>query len=157
MTAKGTTIMKRPALVVTLLLGLAPLCAAQAQEMAGKDMPGKHILQRVDTNGDGAVSKDEMIAAREHAFKKLDRNGDGVIDEKEIEGARDAIIDRADAAQAMLGTRWRRMDTNGDGKVSEDEFRGRTPLFDLADRNGDGKLSADEIAVIRKLFADRAG
>lgn len=148
--------MKRPALVATLLLGLAPLCAAQAQDMPGKDV-GKHILQRVDTNGDGAVSKDEMIAAREHAFKKLDRNGDGVIDEKEIEGARDAIIDRADAAQAMLGTRGRRMDTNGDGKVSEDEFRSRTPLFDLADRNGDGKLSADEIAAIGKLFADRAG
>lgn len=144
--------MKRSALIAALLLGLAPLSAAH-----GQDVPGQRILQRVDTNGDGAISKDEMIAARERLFKKLDRNGDGVIDEKEIEGARDAIMDRADAAQARLGNRWRRMDTNGDGKVSEEEFRNRTPLFDLADRNGDGKLSADEIVAIRKLVADHAG
>ncbi|GLS39273.1 hypothetical protein GCM10010869_48700 [Mesorhizobium tianshanense] len=149
--------MKRSVLITALLLGLAPLSAVHAQEISGTDMPGKRMLQRVDVNGDGAISKDEMLAARERLFTKLDRNGDGVIDEKEIEGARDAIMDRADAAQARLGTRWRRMDGNGDGKVSEDEFRNRMPLFDLADRNGDGALSADEIAAVRKLFADRAG
>jgi Ca2+-binding EF-hand superfamily protein len=98
-----------------------------------------------------------MLAARQRLFTRLDRNGDGVIDEKEIEGARDAIMDRADGAQARLGNRWRRMDTNGDGKVSEDEFRNRMPLFDLADRNGDGTLSVDEIAAVRKVFADRGG
>ncbi|WP_077383471.1 EF-hand domain-containing protein [Mesorhizobium prunaredense] len=149
--------MQRSALFATLLLGLVPLSAAHGQDISGKDMPGKRILQRVDTNGDGAISKDEMLAARERMFTKLDRNDDGVIDEKEIEGARDTIMDRADAAQARLGNRWPRMDTNGDGKVSEDEFRNRMPLFDLADRNGDGTLSADEIAAVRKLFADRAG
>ncbi|AZO67273.1 MULTISPECIES: EF-hand domain-containing protein [unclassified Mesorhizobium] len=146
--------MQRSALIAALLMGLVPLSAAHGQ---GNDTPGKRILQRLDTNGDGAISRDEMLAARERMFTKLDRNGDGVIGEKEIEGARDAIIDRADAAQARLGNRWRRMDTNGDGKVSEVEFRNRMPLFDLADRNGDGTLSADEIAAVRKLFADRAG
>jgi Ca2+-binding EF-hand superfamily protein len=144
--------MQRSALIAALLMGLTPLSAAHAQ-----DMSGKRILQGADTNGDGAISKSEMLAARERMFTKLDRNGDGVIGEKEIEGARDAIMDRADAAQARLGNRWRRMDTNGDGKVSQDEFRNRMPLFDLADRNSDGTLSADEIAVVRKFFADRAG
>ncbi|SDA89468.1 EF hand [Mesorhizobium qingshengii] len=65
-------------------------------------------------------------------------------------------MDRADAAQARLGNRWRRLDTNGDGKVSDQEFASSMPLFDLADRNGDGKLSADEIASVRKLIAERA-
>ncbi|TJW07350.1 MAG: signal transduction protein [Mesorhizobium sp.] len=154
--------MKRFALSAALLLGLTPLSAAHAQDMPGKEIPGKNmpgqpILQRLDINGDGSISKDEMLAARERQFKKLDRNGDGAVDENEIEGARDAVMDRAEAAQARLGNRWRRMDANGDGKVFEDEFRSRMPLFDLADRNGDGKLSADEIAVIRKHFAGRAG
>ncbi|KQU98680.1 signal transduction protein [Mesorhizobium sp. Root695] len=143
--------MKRSALIAALLIGLAPLCAAQAQ-----DMPGQRILQRIDTNGDGAISKDEMTAARERLFRKLDRNGDGVVDKREIESARQAIKDRAEVAQARVGNRWRRLDKNGDGKVSEQEFAGSMPLFELADRNGDGKLSADEIASIRKLIAERA-
>ncbi|TPM07352.1 MULTISPECIES: EF-hand domain-containing protein [unclassified Mesorhizobium] len=143
--------MKRSVLIAALLIGLAPLCAAQAQ-----DMPGQRILQRIDTNGDGAISKDEMTAARERLFRKLDRNGDVVIDEKEIESARQAIKDRAEVAQARLGNRWRRLDTNGDGKVSEKEFASSMPLFDLADRDGDGKLSADEIASVRKLIAEHA-
>ncbi|MBZ9678719.1 EF-hand domain-containing protein [Mesorhizobium sp. ES1-1] len=141
--------MKRSALVAALLLGLAPLTAQ------GQDMPGQRIMQRIDANHDGAISKDEMTAARERLFKKLDRNGDGAIDQQEIEGARDAIMDRADAAQARLGNRWRRLDTNGDGKVSDQEFARSMPLFDLGDRNGDGKLSADEIASVRKLIVER--
>lgn len=148
--------MKHASLLAALLLGLAPLSAAQAGNAPSQDMPGQRILQRIDTNGDGAISKDEIMSARERIFKRLDRNGDGVIDEKEIETARQAIADRAAATEARLGTRWRRMDRNGDGKVTEEEFQASTPLFDLADRNGDGKLSADEIAAIRKIVAAHA-
>jgi len=143
--------MKRSAILAGLLLGLAPVCAAAAQ-----DMPGQRILQRLDTNHDGAISRDEILAARERIFKRLDRNGDGVIDEREIETARQAIEDRAETAGARLGNRLRRMDRNGDGKVTEGEFEASTPLFDLADRNGDGRLSADEIAAMRKTIAAHA-
>ena len=143
--------MKRSAILAGLLLGLAPVCAAAAQ-----DMPGQRILQRLDTNGDGAISKDEILAGRERLFKRLDRPGQGVIAENELETARQAMEDRAQAAEARLGNRLRRMDRNGDGKVTENEFQASTPLFDLADRNGAGKLSADEIAAVRRILAARA-
>jgi len=79
---------------------------------------------------------------------RLDANGDGVIDEAETEWLSDAIMDRATALQARLGSEMRRIDTSGDGKVSRDEFRDRTLFSDLADRDGDGKLSAVEFLVI---------
>jgi Ca2+-binding EF-hand superfamily protein len=148
--------MKRSALVAALLLGLAPLSAAYAQGMPSDAVPGQHMLQRFDTNGDGPISKEEMTAARQRLFKKLDRNGDGVVDNKEIEAARKTIRNRAEVAQARLANRWRGMDKDGDGKVSEEEFSSDMPLFDLADRNGDGKLSADEIAAAHKAVANRA-
>ncbi|TPM42702.1 signal transduction protein [Mesorhizobium sp. B2-3-2] len=135
-----------------MCLGLAPLSAAHAQ-----DLSSGRLFQRIDTNGDGVISKDEILAGRQRLFSRLDRNGDGVIDKDEIEVARDAIMDRAEAAAARLGNAMRRVDTNGDGKVSADEFRSSTPLFDLADRNGDGKLSPDEIVFIRDLFARHHG
>ena len=66
------------------------------------------------------------------------------IDAGEIDALRDAIMDRAVAMQARLGSQLRRMDANGDGTVSAEEFRTRTLLFDLADRDGDGQISRSE-------------
>lgn len=90
-------------------------------------------------------------------FERLDANGDGNLDAGEIDALRDAIMDRAVAMQARLGSQLRRMDANGDGTVSAEEFRTRTLLFDLADRDGDGKLSPAEFAVIRSLLVGRPG
>jgi Ca2+-binding EF-hand superfamily protein len=144
--------MKTSTIFAALLMGLVPIAVAHAQGATGD-----RIFRKADTNRDGAISKDEALAARQHLFARLDRNSDGVIDRDEIEGARDAIMARAEAAEARLGNAMRRLDTNGDGKVSADEFRADTSLFDLADRNGDGKISPDEAAFIRNLFADRHG
>lgn len=144
--------MKTSTIVAALLTGLASFSAAHAQ-----DATGDRVFRKADTNGDGVISKDEVLAARQRLFSRLDRNGDGVIDGQEIEGARDAIMARAEATEARLGDMMRRLDTKGDGKVSADEFRADTSLFDLVDRNGDGKISPDEAAFIRTLFAGRHG
>lgn len=135
--------------LAALLLGIAPLCTAQAQ-----DIQGQGILQRVDINRDGAVSRSEMTAARQRLWYRLDVNGDGLFDRDEIESARQAVEARAGTVEARLGLR--RLDSNNDGKVSEQEFVGSMPMFDLADRNSDGKLSADEVASVRKLAGQPA-
>ncbi|MBZ9962150.1 MULTISPECIES: EF-hand domain-containing protein [unclassified Mesorhizobium] len=75
-------------------------------------MPGKRIQQRMDTNGDGVISK-EVATARERLFRNLDRNGNGVIERNEIERARHAIKDRAETAQARLGNRGMLCDNRG--------------------------------------------
>lgn len=137
------------ALVSALVAALSlPGISAHAQTVSP-------ILQRLDANNDGAVSRDEIVAARAKLFARLDVNSDGVIDQDETEMLRDAIMDRATAMQERLGNQMRRLDTSGDGKVSRDEFRARTLFFDLADRDGDGKLSAAEFLVIRGIMFDR--
>ena len=72
--------MKRPSLIAALLLGFAPLSAAQAQDHPNKDMPGQRILQRIDTNGDGLISKDEMNwAGRMRPWTSVRGLGAGVL------------------------------------------------------------------------------
>ncbi|MGS6066553.1 hypothetical protein ACVFZM_29440 [Klebsiella pneumoniae] len=82
------------ALVSALVAALSlPGISAHAQTVSP-------ILQRLDANNDGAVSRDEIVAARAKLFARLDVNSDGVIDEDETEMLRDAIMDRATAMQA---------------------------------------------------------
>lgn len=140
------------AVFVVLLVGVALPGAVHAQAV-----PVATLLDRLDTNGDGIVSRDEIQAARERLFERLDLDGDGYLDAREIDILRDAIMDRAVAMQARLGSQLRRKDENGDGTVSTEEFRARTLLFDLADRDGDGRLSTAEFSIIRSLLLGRRG
>lgn len=135
-----------------LLIGVALPGAVHAQST-----PVATLLDRLDTDGDGIVSRDEIAAARDRLFERLDLDGDGYLDPREIEIMRDAIMDRAVAMQARLGSQLRRMDENGDGTVSAEEFRARTLLFDLADRDGDGRLSPAEFSIIRSLLVGSRG
>ena len=50
----------------------------------------ERMMARLDTNGDGAVSRDEIEARRDPArmFDRLDANDDGVVSEEEFADAR---------------------------------------------------------------------
>ena len=46
---------------------------------------GKHCkMKKMDTDGDGSVSKDEFMAHAEKKFSHKDKNGDGVIGPDEM-------------------------------------------------------------------------
>ena len=56
--------------------------------LAGHHGGGKgaaHKIKRMDTDGDGAVSKEEFMAHKEEKFNKKDENGDGVLTEDEMQ------------------------------------------------------------------------
>jgi|GEM_PF-3008051 len=44
----------------------------------------RNKMKKMDTDGDGVVSKDEFLAHAEKKFAKKDKNGDGVLDADEM-------------------------------------------------------------------------
>lgn len=55
------------------------------------------MFKRMDTNGDGVISKQEFMEQAEKRFKRLDANGDGQITREEIESAAQNMRQRAGA------------------------------------------------------------
>ena len=76
-----------------------------------------------DTNGDGALSEDEIMAHRKARFDKMDSDGNGMIS--------------VDEYSARLSAMFTRMDRNGDGLLSGDELPRR--MSKQGHHNGDHK------------------
>ena len=55
---------------------------------------GAGMMERLDTNHDGRISRDEMRASVDRRFDKLDTNHDGFVDQAEMDAARAAMKDR---------------------------------------------------------------
>ncbi|TPE47945.1 EF-hand domain-containing protein [Amaricoccus solimangrovi] len=86
-------------------------------------------LAAVDKNGDGVVTRDEMIATMDAAFVQLDTDRDG-------------YLSAAEAEVTITSEQFAAADTNGDGRVSKEEFITVIVAdFNDSDKNGDGVLN----------------
>ncbi|MEM6462161.1 MAG: EF-hand domain-containing protein [Pseudomonadota bacterium] len=119
-------------------------------------MPMVRAFQRLDRDGDGAVTVAEFDSASERMFNRLDRDGNGELTRPQ---RREAT--RAGQGQGRMATRsWRRggrgterlmerFDTDGDGKITRAEFdQIRTALFGDADSDNNQSVSLEEFAAI---------
>jgi len=78
--------------VLAATLGLGATAA-----MADNHKDGHHkggMMQKVDTNGDGMVSKTEFMAKHEEMFAKMDANNDGNLTKEEMKSAREAMKEK---------------------------------------------------------------
>lgn len=125
--------------VITALVLSAATCPALAQQAQD---PIQHLLasfDRVDADGDGAISRAEYRSVQAARWPQIDRNGDGYLTEDDFPraAARRARMQLAEIAY---------LDTDGDGRISQNEFvDGQPPLFRRADQNGDGALTRSEV------------
>jgi hypothetical protein len=138
---------------------IASSAAAVADDMASfatggyaRGLHSEKLMHKMDTNGDGMVSKDEWLAFQEKVFAMLDKDKSGKVDAKEFISADGGEIASFATGGYARGLRTQAMmhkiDTDGDGTVSHDEFIAyETKVFDMMDTSTThkGMLGKEEI------------
>jgi Ca2+-binding EF-hand superfamily protein len=125
------------------------------------------MFQRLDSNNDGKISKDEAKGPLAESFDRFDQNKDGFVDKDEARRALERLMppggtppsDRprppGDAPRAGLS--FDDLDKNVDGRLNKDEVKG-TPFadkFDEIDANKDGKIDPKEFEAFRAKTAPK--
>jgi hypothetical protein len=125
----------------TVTYSAASLADDMASFATGGYARGLHsetLMHKIDTNGDGMVSKDEWISYQEKVFAMLDKNKTGTLDAKTfVDPSGGELVSFATGGYAR-GLRTRAMmhkiDTDGDGTISHDEYIAyQTKIFDMMD------------------------
>ncbi|WP_422055278.1 hypothetical protein [Sphingomonas sp.] len=123
---------------------------------------GERMLARVDTNGDGLISKAENRAMVEARFARMDADKDGTVEAGEgRKGWGKRGEGRGGKAKGMHGGRaggagMMMADTNKDGAISKAEFDAMSAQrFAKLDTNSDGKIDAAEMQAQREKARDK--
>jgi len=122
------------------------------------DYLAQPLIQLLDRDKDGKLTKDELVVGVKQFFKNQDKDKSGKLAQKEISDGLTAIIptpkgfwgSRAPAfglGELFAPDVVRRADTDKDGKVTEPELvAAAEALFQEYDREKKGKLGEKEIA-----------
>ena len=96
------------------------------------------MMHKIDTDGDGTVSRAEWIAYQEKVYAMLDKTHTGMVDAKEFISPSGSELNGIATGGYARGLRTAEMmhkiDTDGDGTVSKDEYIAyQTKIFDIMD------------------------
>jgi hypothetical protein len=147
---RGTTMLTtqsiRPTLVgMACAFALSYSAASLADDMASfatggyaRGLRSEQLMHKIDTDGDGAISKAEWIAYQEKVFSMLDKGQTGILDAKAfIDPNGGELVTFATGGYARglrTGAMMHKIDTDADGTISHDEYIAyQTKIFDMMD------------------------
>ncbi len=139
--------MKLPRAVLAFWLLLLFPHFVRAQQQADPNA----MFERLDQNGDGVLTSEEVPEERQRFFDRMmqraDQNQDGKLTQEEFTAS---LSDRGGFGRAGGGRRpfdaermFERFDSNEDGEITKDEVPQRVMQLD---RNGDGVITKEEIS-----------
>lgn len=145
-------------LLLTTALAVSPLFGEE-KARPGKGKADGSFLQSIDKDGDKAISKEEA-GERWERMSRLDTNGDGKVSFEEIAAGRPAGGESpgrpGPGKGGEPGEMFKRADKNGDGKISKDEVPEQAwNYLSRLDTDGDGIITAEEAKAGRPDGAGR--
>ena len=116
------------------------------------------ILQRMDKNKDGKISRSEAEGRIAENFDRIDTNKDGFLDRKELLEMAKRIAAMGERRPGPPGgpgfgrpdpNDFDALDKNADGRLTREELKGTRfeQLFNQIDTNKDGKIDPKEWAA----------
>lgn len=133
-------------IVMLVVMTAAASVSAQGRQSAAASTRLVEQMEKADLDGDGAVSRDEILRYRATQWQKMDRNTDGHFTRDDLPG-----FARSRWDSGRLANLRSQFDVNRDGRVSHQEFvGGPTAAFDLADTNHDGYVTKAEMQTLRE-------
>src|SRR5262249_10168330 len=119
-----------------------------------------NILQRMDSDKDGKISRKEAKGRVARFFNQLDTNKDGFIDKQELRQLALRILTKRGNGGGQGGggqpnrPDFDALDLNADGRLTRAELKGTrfADVFDQIDKNKDGKIHRKEFeAYLKKI------
>lgn len=113
--------------------------------------PIDHMIEKLDTDGDGKISREEFGASKRSLVKRMDSNDDGVVTQDEVTAHiaehEEKMRDKMAEMSAMVQAHFAEADANGDGMVTKEEAQ--NAQFARMDADGDGHVTAEEMFKAR--------
>lgn len=145
------------AALITICVGSVAYTAMAQNHRGG---PAPMMLETLDANQDGSISKDEVNAHRADRFASADMNGDGLVTADEFEAF--AQAERAQKQEERRARRFAKLDADGDGFVTAEEHAAAGDermerMFNRIDTDGDGVISESEREAAKERMKERRG
>lgn len=136
-----------------LLIGLEGALAAQEEPRRPQNRRGVNparLLDQLDDNDDGFLDREEAPQRMKQRFARMDVNGDGKLSREELQNAAGrAGNGPARGGQAPAGDPLLRLlDADADGELSQEEIASAPRVLQAIDQSGDGKVDPAELAAI---------